>query len=289
MSSALRCGRRVVAAVELHEVRAAVARRELDEAQPVAIDVEPKRLGVDGDARTEGEAGRQIVLVQGDGGFSHRAGPSAIALALRGCDGQPSRIRLKALGSVHRSGLGRRNKGAQRRGTRQVLIEMAGAQERTRTSTPLRAPAPEAGASTNSATWARADELESAAPLVNYVPCGRAHPSQARGASCIPRLIGARGGRRREEEPAMADRLDDQGLATVFGGSGFVGRYAVTALAKQGWRVRAAVRRPDLAGFLQTGRLRRAGGAGAGQRALSRSRCSGRSPAPRSSSTPSAC
>jgi NADH dehydrogenase len=49
----------------------------------------------------------------------------------------------------------------------------------------------------------------------------------------------------------MADRLDDQGLATVFGGSGFVGRYAVSALAKQGWRVRAAVRRPDLAGFLQ--------------------------------------
>ncbi len=50
----------------------------------------------------------------------------------------------------------------------------------------------------------------------------------------------------------MADRLDDQGIATVFGGSGFVGRYAVAALAKQGWRVRAAVRRPDLAGFLQT-------------------------------------
>ena len=49
----------------------------------------------------------------------------------------------------------------------------------------------------------------------------------------------------------MADRLDDQGLATVFGGSGFVGRYAVTALAKQGWRLRAGVRRPDLAGFLQ--------------------------------------
>jgi NADH dehydrogenase len=49
----------------------------------------------------------------------------------------------------------------------------------------------------------------------------------------------------------MADRLDDQGLATVFGGSGFVGRYAVAALAKEGWRVRAACRRPDLAGFLQ--------------------------------------
>ncbi|MEM1306057.1 MAG: complex I NDUFA9 subunit family protein [Pseudomonadota bacterium] len=40
-------------------------------------------------------------------------------------------------------------------------------------------------------------------------------------------------------------------LATIFGGSGFVGRYAVRALAKRGWRVRAAVRRPDLAGHLQ--------------------------------------
>jgi uncharacterized protein YbjT (DUF2867 family) len=38
-----------------------------------------------------------------------------------------------------------------------------------------------------------------------------------------------------------------QGLVTVFGGSGFVGRYAVRALAKAGWRVRVAVRRPHLA------------------------------------------
>ena len=40
-------------------------------------------------------------------------------------------------------------------------------------------------------------------------------------------------------------------LATVFGGSGFIGRHVVRALAKRGWRVRAAVRRPDLAGHLQ--------------------------------------
>jgi uncharacterized protein YbjT (DUF2867 family) len=40
-------------------------------------------------------------------------------------------------------------------------------------------------------------------------------------------------------------------LVTVFGGSGFVGRHVVRALAKRGYRVRAAVRRPDLAGFLQ--------------------------------------
>jgi len=40
-------------------------------------------------------------------------------------------------------------------------------------------------------------------------------------------------------------------LVTVFGGSGFLGRHVVRALARRGYRVRAAVRRPDLAGFLQ--------------------------------------
>lgn len=42
-----------------------------------------------------------------------------------------------------------------------------------------------------------------------------------------------------------------RGIATVFGGSGFVGRHTVRALAKRGWRVRVAVRRPNLAGHLQ--------------------------------------
>ena len=40
-------------------------------------------------------------------------------------------------------------------------------------------------------------------------------------------------------------------LVTVFGGSGFLGRHVVRALARQGYRVRNAVRRPDLAGHLQ--------------------------------------
>src|SRR5205823_248775 len=40
-------------------------------------------------------------------------------------------------------------------------------------------------------------------------------------------------------------------LVTVFGGSGFLGRHVVRALAKLGYRIRVAVRRPDLAGFLQ--------------------------------------
>lgn len=40
-------------------------------------------------------------------------------------------------------------------------------------------------------------------------------------------------------------------LVTIFGGSGFLGRHIVQELAQRGYRIRAAVRRPDLAGHLQ--------------------------------------
>jgi len=40
-------------------------------------------------------------------------------------------------------------------------------------------------------------------------------------------------------------------LVTVFGGSGFLGRHTVRALAKAGWRIRVAVRHPNLAFFLK--------------------------------------
>jgi uncharacterized protein YbjT (DUF2867 family) len=40
-------------------------------------------------------------------------------------------------------------------------------------------------------------------------------------------------------------------LVTVFGGSGFLGRHVVRALAKSRYRIRVAVRRPELAGYLQ--------------------------------------
>jgi NADH dehydrogenase len=49
----------------------------------------------------------------------------------------------------------------------------------------------------------------------------------------------------------MISRLEQGSLVTVFGGAGFLGRHAVRALAADGWRIRAAGRRPDLAGHLQ--------------------------------------
>src|SRR4051812_30795477 len=61
---------------------------------------------------------------------------------------------------------------------------ISGAQKRTRTSTPLRAPAPEAGASTNSAIWARGREraLGGGGGLVNESGGAR------RGGCAAPRL-----------------------------------------------------------------------------------------------------
>jgi uncharacterized protein YbjT (DUF2867 family) len=49
----------------------------------------------------------------------------------------------------------------------------------------------------------------------------------------------------------MIARSNADTLITIFGGSGFLGRHVVRALAKQGYRIRVAVRRPDLAGHLQ--------------------------------------
>src|ERR1700712_70993 len=48
---------------------------------------------------------------------------------------------------------------------------------------------------------------------------------------------------------SMPSNIDT--LVTVFGGSGFIGRHVVRALAKRDYRIRVAVRRPELAGHLQ--------------------------------------
>jgi uncharacterized protein YbjT (DUF2867 family) len=49
----------------------------------------------------------------------------------------------------------------------------------------------------------------------------------------------------------MTPKSDAETLITIFGGSGFLGRHVVRALAKRQYRIRVAVRRPDLAGYLQ--------------------------------------
>src|SRR6266581_3898098 len=47
----------------------------------------------------------------------------------------------------------------------------------------------------------------------------------------------------------MSSNLDT--MVTVFGGSGFLGRAVVRALCKRDYRIRVAVRRPELAFHLQ--------------------------------------
>jgi uncharacterized protein YbjT (DUF2867 family) len=49
----------------------------------------------------------------------------------------------------------------------------------------------------------------------------------------------------------MTVKPNSETLITIFGGSGFLGRHVVRALAKRQYRIRVAVRRPDLCGHLQ--------------------------------------
>ena len=49
----------------------------------------------------------------------------------------------------------------------------------------------------------------------------------------------------------MTTRSNAETLVTIYGGSGFLGRHVVRALAKRNYLIRVAVRRPDLAGHLQ--------------------------------------
>lgn len=49
----------------------------------------------------------------------------------------------------------------------------------------------------------------------------------------------------------MAITLNNRALVTIYGGSGFLGRHVVRAIARTGARMRIAVRRPELAGHLQ--------------------------------------
>ena len=49
----------------------------------------------------------------------------------------------------------------------------------------------------------------------------------------------------------MTSRSNAETLVTVYGGSGFLGRHVVRALAKRNYLIRVAVRRPDLANHLQ--------------------------------------
>jgi NADH dehydrogenase len=53
-----------------------------------------------------------------------------------------------------------------------------------------------------------------------------------------------------ENQPDITQANVDT-LITVYGGSGFLGRHVIRALCKRGYRIRVAVRRPELTGHLQ--------------------------------------
>jgi uncharacterized protein YbjT (DUF2867 family) len=53
------------------------------------------------------------------------------------------------------------------------------------------------------------------------------------------------------ESPTDITQANVDTLITVYGGSGFLGRHVIRALCKRGYRIRVAVRRPELAGHLQ--------------------------------------
>src|SRR5262245_8691095 len=55
---------RVITGRQLHKMRVPVPRRELHEAQPVAIRIEPHRLGVDSNSRSEADTLGKITVVE---------------------------------------------------------------------------------------------------------------------------------------------------------------------------------------------------------------------------------
>jgi uncharacterized protein YbjT (DUF2867 family) len=54
-----------------------------------------------------------------------------------------------------------------------------------------------------------------------------------------------------DAKPAMNARSNSDTLITIYGGSGFLGRHLVRALAQRDYRIRVAVRHPELAFHLQ--------------------------------------
>src|SRR3984957_9255414 len=75
--------------------------------------------------------------------------------------------------------------------------------------------------------------------------------STVSGDNCAALLRGALVQRIRPARTGRLRTMATRRVATVFGGSGFIGRYVVKRLAQQGYVVRVAVRDPEAALFLK--------------------------------------
>jgi len=70
-------------------------------------------------------------------------------------------------------------------------------------------------------------------------------------AFCAARDYLSRDAAQSPESSMTSTPIESAPIVTIFGGSGFVGRYVAQAMARRGWRVRVAVRRPNEALFVK--------------------------------------
>ena len=106
---------------------------------------------------------------------------------------------------------------------------------------PARLPIPPPGPGRVSKDRSRACQIASMRPNPLYSGIALAYRESAKRHRYLSNLTG--------RNRPMTSRQET--LVTVFGGSGFLGRHVVRALARRDYRIRVAVRRPELAGHLQ--------------------------------------
>ncbi len=227
---------------QLHEMGVAVPGRELNQTQPVAMRIEAHRLGVDRNHPAEIDRLGQVVAVEMDRPFGMNC---VIRRSLPLASG--------ARTSARTSGVPTGVPAIARRwcpGEDSNFHDLAA----TGTLKPARLPIPPPGRGLRFRAAKRCGAGR------RFRPPGVVRVNRRRALETGPTAAyKGRTGRSGAHAGISATRS----VATVFGGSGFIGRYVVKRLAQEGYVVRVAGRDPERALFLKP-----MGGGGAGRAAL---------------------